>query len=202
MARTVPTLTASLVATSAKIILVLDYNYLTAHIFTIADFLTAEECGRYIALAEGKGFDDAPINTLFGPVVEKEIRNNERVIVDDLALANAIWERAKDYVPGVLAGFRALGINERFRFYRYDPGQAFRWHRDGYFQRENGERSRLTLMVYLNDDFEGGETLFEEVVVRPQRGMALCFIHHLLHEGAEVISGRKYVLRTDVMYSG
>jgi predicted 2-oxoglutarate/Fe(II)-dependent dioxygenase YbiX len=179
-----------------------DYNCLTAHIFTITDFLTAEECERYIALAEREGFGDAPINTLFGPVIEKEIRNNERVILDDPALAQEIWDRCKDYVPGVLAGFRALGINERFRFYRYDPGQAFRWHRDGYFQRENGERSRLTLMIYLNDAFDGGETCFEEAVVKPERGTALCFVHHLLHEGAEVKSGRKYVMRTDVMYSG
>jgi hypothetical protein len=179
-----------------------DYTYLTAHIFTVTDFLSLEECDRYIALAEGEGFGDAPINTLFGPVVEKEIRNNDRVILDEPTLAQMIWERAKDYVPGVLAGFRVVGINERFRFYRYDPGQTFRWHRDGYFQRDNGERSRLTLMIYLNDEFEGGETCFEEVVVRPQRGMALCFVHHLLHEGAEVKSGRKYVMRTDVMYSG
>jgi hypothetical protein len=30
--------------------------------------------------------------------------------------------------------------------------------------------------------------------------MALVFNHDLLHEGKEVISGRKYVLRSDVMY--
>jgi prolyl 4-hydroxylase len=30
--------------------------------------------------------------------------------------------------------------------------------------------------------------------------MALLFDHHLLHEGAAVMSGRKYVLRSDVMY--
>jgi hypothetical protein len=31
--------------------------------------------------------------------------------------------------------------------------------------------------------------------------MALCFVHELAHEGATVIRGRKYVLRSDVMYS-
>jgi hypothetical protein len=30
--------------------------------------------------------------------------------------------------------------------------------------------------------------------------MALIFEHQILHEGAAVISGRKYVLRSDVMY--
>jgi hypothetical protein len=36
--------------------------------------------------------------------------------------------------------------------------------------------------------------------VRPVRGTALVFRHRLLHEGAPVLTGRKYVLRTDVMY--
>jgi hypothetical protein len=36
---------------------------------------------------------------------------------------------------------------------------------------------------------------------RPERGTALVFVHHQLHEGASVRSGRKCVLRTDVMYA-
>jgi hypothetical protein len=62
-------------------------------------------------------------------------------------------------------------------------------------------------MVYLNSDFSGGETKFygedrqRRVAVRPERGMALVFVHLQLHEGAPVVSGRKYVLRTDVMYT-
>jgi len=31
--------------------------------------------------------------------------------------------------------------------------------------------------------------------------MALVFAHFQLHEGAPVLEGRKYVLRTDVVYS-
>ena len=31
--------------------------------------------------------------------------------------------------------------------------------------------------------------------------MALCFIHMVQHKGAAVIQGRKYVLRSDIMYS-
>jgi prolyl 4-hydroxylase len=57
-------------------------------------------------------------------------------------------------------------------------------------------------MVYLNDDFDGGHTRFEDAIICPAAGMALFFAHHLLHEGAVITRGRKYVLRTDVMYSG
>jgi prolyl 4-hydroxylase len=56
-------------------------------------------------------------------------------------------------------------------------------------------------MVYLNDDFAGGDTEFMDgPSVRPQKGAALLFLHPVLHQGAPVRSGRKYVLRRDVMY--
>ena len=55
-------------------------------------------------------------------------------------------------------------------------------------------------MIYLNDDYEGGETKFNMTSVKGRKGMALVFLHSLPHEGAEVKSGIKYVLRTDIMY--
>jgi prolyl 4-hydroxylase len=61
--------------------------------------------------------------------------------------------------------------------------------------------SLLTLMVYLNDDFAGGETSFAEVAIVPHRGMALLFRHALFHEGRPVTRGVKYVLRSDVMFA-
>lgn len=91
-------------------------------------------------------------------------------------------------------------MNERFRFYRYDPGQLFDWHRDGAFTRSARERSMFTLIFYLNDGFEGGSTDFTHDTVAPERGGALFFHHPHLHRGAPVESGRKYVLRTDIMY--
>jgi prolyl 4-hydroxylase len=36
--------------------------------------------------------------------------------------------------------------------------------------------------------------------VQPKEGMALAFMHSIWHEGAVVRNGKKYVLRTDVMY--
>jgi len=57
-------------------------------------------------------------------------------------------------------------------------------------------------MVYLNEGFEGGETLFlqPKTVIVPRTGMALFFQHPILHEGCELTRGVKYVLRSDVMY--
>jgi prolyl 4-hydroxylase len=55
-------------------------------------------------------------------------------------------------------------------------------------------------MIYLNDAFEGGETKFNKCSIEPATGKALIFRHELLHEGCPVITGIKYVLRTDIMY--
>ena len=59
----------------------------------------------------------------------------------------------------------------------------------------------FTAMVYLNDDFEGGTTDFlRGPSVVPRRSMLLLFEHELVHQGAPVLRGCKYVLRTDVMF--
>jgi hypothetical protein len=176
------------------------YEWITDETFTVADFLTAAECDAYVQLAESAGFAAAPINTTFGPLLRPDVRNNTRVMIDDVARAEELWRRAADFVPRRLGQWHASGVNERLRFYRYDVGQQFEWHYDGAYERPDGERSRLTFMIYLNEGFEGGETSFESVNIVPRRGLALFFVHQVLHKGQPVTEGRKYVLRTDVMY--
>ncbi|WP_372367189.1 2OG-Fe(II) oxygenase [Candidatus Uabimicrobium sp. HlEnr_7] len=125
-------------------------------------------------------------------------------------MAKKLWERVKVFVPEKCEGRESLGLNERFRFYRYDLGQRFAPHSDDIYTRENGEHSLFTFIIYLNEDCEGGETKFffmplldqkEELIIKPQTGMALLFKHEIIHEGATIVSGRKYVLRSDVMYT-
>ena len=153
------------------------YNYITDQIFTVSEFFSPNECDAYIELAESIGFVDAPINSAFGPQIRKDVRNNTRVILDDQARASDLWSRIPDYVPHRLGDWRICGVNERLRFYRYDVGQQFDWHYDGCFERQNGERSHLTFMIYLNDGFAGGETTLESITIVPKKGLALFFIH-------------------------
>lgn len=170
-------------------------------IYTIPNVLSADECAAYIKLIEGIGFSAAPINVGGGRQrVVAGVRNNWRVMFDDECRASELWRKVSPSVPVFLNGRQAVGLNERLRFYRYDPGQRFAPHADGRYVAPTGESSLLTFMVYLNDGFVGGETKFNEISVVPEEGMALIFRHELWHEGAEVESGRKYVLRTDVMY--
>src|SRR5215471_18282120 len=167
-------------------------------VFTIADVFSAAECEAAIAQAEQLGFGAAPINAAEGFVMRPDIRNNDRVMFDGVELAAALFGRIRDLMPRRMCGRRPAGVNERFRCYRYAPGQRFAPHYDGAFQRSRRERSELTFMIYLNEDFTGGHTVFHDfdVDVAPRRGMALLFQHQVLHEGCAVESGIKYVLRS------
>jgi hypothetical protein len=171
-------------------------------IWTVPGILSAEECQRFIARIEEAQPTPAPITTLQGFVMRPEIRNNSRVIFDDLRLAAELYDRVAQLVPPRLRNARLVGVNERFRCYRYTPGQRFALHYDGSFVRNRDELSLLTFIIYLNDGFAGGETAFPEQdrCITPKTGTALFFQHRLLHEGCAVRSGVKYVLRSDIMY--
>lgn len=173
---------------------------LGAGVFTIAGFLTADECATHIAHGESLGYAAADIQTENGPRREQDVRNNDRVILDNTALADKLYERACPLLPPTLDNRALCGFNDRLRYYRYGVGQQFDWHLDGSVRTGEADRSHLTFMVYLNDDFDGGSTDFGWEWVKPKQGMALVFPHHLRHRGGVVQRGVKYVLRTDVMY--
>ena len=58
-------------------------------------------------------------------------------------------------------------------------------------------------MLYLDDDFDGGETDFPQqgTKIAPRAGHALWFQHMVLHAGLEVTRGVKHALRTDVLFT-
>jgi predicted 2-oxoglutarate/Fe(II)-dependent dioxygenase YbiX len=182
------------------------HNLITSEgIVELRNALSPRECVALIGRAEALGFVDAPITVGHDEFrMAPEIRSNQRVILDAPELAADLWTRLSHCFPVMLNQRRAAGLNERFRFYRYDEGQRFNWHRDGAYVRSRAERSCITLLFYLNDDFGGGTTDFVASglrTVQPRQGNALAFVHSLLHQGAPVTDGRKYVLRTDVMYA-
>lgn len=172
------------------------------NLFVIKKFLSDAVCDAMIEKAETEGFEEAKVDFGGGEQrVFKGIRNNERILYKDEILAKAFWKKAALVLPEMYEQSKAIGFNELFRFYKYTKGQRFKMHVDGSFVRNEKERSQYTFLMYLNDDFEGGATLFYEgQLIQPSKGDSLVFKHELRHEGTEVKEGTKYVLRTDVMY--
>lgn len=187
-------------------------TWLTDQILIVRNVYTAHECESLIALAENAhGFEVASVRTQSGPQMRADIRNNERVTLTDPQIADAMWQRIKAFVPP-RDGAVAIGVDSQLRFYKYSGSQRFKRHKDGVATNSEGATSKFSYLLYLNDDFSGGETIFTFVkrvdgkrqdntlTVRPELGMALLFVHDQWHEGVPVSSGVKYVLRTDVFF--
>ncbi|MGN6397604.1 MAG: prolyl hydroxylase family protein [Mucilaginibacter sp.] len=173
---------------------------LKENIFTIENFWTIQKCEHFITKSEDIGYRPATVKTERGQRLVPSVRNNNRVIYKDDMLAGEIWKSLEPFATQQIGYSKAVGLNELFRFYRYEPGQEFKRHRDQSYIRDNGEASYYTFMIYLNDDYDGGETTFNDLIIKPQTGLALIFFHNLEHEGSPVKSGAKYVLRTDIMF--
>jgi prolyl 4-hydroxylase len=171
--------------------------------WTVDDAMSADDCAAYAArIQQASDAEVAPVITRQGVEIDLAVRNNTRVMWDDVDEANRVLARVSSTVPTKLLGRQLVGANPRLRLYRYGPGERHGAHWDTVVELDDGVRSMLTLVVYLNDDFVGGETEFPELGKRiePRRGRALLFQHRVLHEATAVTAGAKLVLRTDVLY--
>lgn len=193
------------------------------YIRIIENILTPLECQQLINITEIKGYETALVNIGGGRQrLITDVRNNDRCIIDNPNIVEVLWQRIlsvcqdKELLEGPYEIQKyAVGLNERMRILRYDPGTYFAPHCDGSYRRgleagieRQGETSYITAQFYLNEGFQGGATRFmnmsDESIgydVIPKIGSVLLFQHDLYHEGSVLIEGRKYALRTDVMYT-
>jgi predicted 2-oxoglutarate/Fe(II)-dependent dioxygenase YbiX len=112
-------------------------------------------------------------------------------------LCARLWEASQFYrCWNPYAVIQSGGVN--WDIVRYDEGDLFGVHVDA-IANTRWHTRQLTAMVYLNDDFEGGETQFHapgpELVVQPEAGKVVLFPPFFTHphEGRPVTSGTKYI---------
>lgn len=170
--------------------------------WTLDDALDPSECERYVRRIRSEAQERAPVITRDGVEVDLAVRNNTRVMWDSWEEAQSLLARIDERVPQRLLGLRRIGANPRLRLYRYGADEKHGSHWDTVVEFERGAKSLLTLVIYLNDGFVGGETHFNELGARitPRRGRALLFQHRVLHTATTVREGEKFVLRTDIVF--
>lgn len=105
---------------------------------------------------------------------------------------------ARQFEDAATKGFCYNG----FDFLKYEPGQKFSWHTDD----KKAPNRALSFVIYLNDDYRGGETEFRAFnsytqehnvsrVITPKQGSILAFTSkNLSHRSAPVLTKVKYAL--------
>ena len=98
--------------------------------------------------------------------------------------------------------YEDYGINENaythsnYQLLRYKPRDQYPNHYDG--PTELGRH--ISAILYLNDDYEGGELVFglHKVVIKPKKGMLLLFPSNYAyqHRAMPVTKGTKYAMVT------
>ena len=173
--------------------------------FHLIDVLSMSECERLIAITESLDYlPDAAVS------LPRSVRHNHNVTwVVDEQTCDVIWQRCapliNDY-KDIFSGKKALGLNARFRFYRYQKADFFKPHTDGAWPGSKvidkqlinnaypDRWSQLSFLLFLSDQYEGGSTQFFVnkdnpaqparqhdpaivINVRTALGAALCFPH-------------------------
>lgn len=167
----------------------------TQLLWTVPRVYTPQECEAIVEKIESWAPSLATNNPIY--------RDQDRVMRDDPKMAEDLFARLRPHLPPTIGDLSLRRLNERLRFYRYQAGQRFAPHMDHWYQPNDREITLLTVLVYFNGDFEGGETQFEEqlaATVAPEPGLVAVFQHKVRHAGCPVQSGTKYAMRTDVLY--
>lgn len=78
-------------------------------------------------------------------------------------------------------------------FTYYTPGSYLKAHRDDY---NGGTNTLYTAVLYLNDDYTGGELEFPEsnLKYRPKAGCVIIIDNHELHQVNTILEGKRYII--------
>jgi len=184
-------------------------NYSNKYVQIIENVFTKEECEDLIKLSEERGFETA------GFYVDQNgkehfflnKRRSDRCIINDTSFADKLLHRIYKLIPNQYNNKKLHSINYRLKFLKYNIGDYFTRHHDSNYISENGSRSQITILIYLNCDYEGAYTTFFKnsedfngYIIKPSVGMVCLMDQKIEHEVNALINGTKYVIRTDLMY--
>jgi hypothetical protein len=114
-----------------------------------------------------------------------------------------IYDSAHPAVEDYRREFNIMDLKywEAMNFIKYGPGQHFKEHHDHGFS----YNCTVSLVGYVNDDYEGGELFFrlQDLKIKAQAGDLYIFPSNFMypHQAMPVTSGTKYSIVTMLDYS-
>lgn len=182
-------------------------------VFEIYNILTPEECQQLIQEATNKGLEDSQVWSYGGNKVGNTLDNTHR-------RSKQTWfAREESAIAKKLSDISVALTNipiqnqELVQVAMYEKEGKFNAHFDAcsdedaeYCEKMNnysGQR-KTTLLVYLNEEFSGGETEFIDIgiSIKPKTGNAILFINTFaneevvpqsIHRAQPVLDGYKWI---------
>lgn len=167
-------------------------------VVVLKDVLSSGECGQLIQLSTDR--------------MQRSKISSDRVVNQMRTSSGMFFERSEnDLIHTVekrLAKIMNIPVEhaEGLQILKYTPGQEYKAHHDYFLPTSKAaSNNRIsTMVVYLNEVEEGGETYFPalDISITPQKGSAVYFEYfyndeelnkQTLHGGAPVIKGEKWV---------
>jgi prolyl 4-hydroxylase len=164
----------------------------------IERLFTAAECDYLRQLAE-PDYEASVVNDARGQPMRDPIRTSDGATIHWMIEDPAVHALNRRLAA---ASGTAFEQGEATLILRYKGGQEYKPHFD--FVRSEDNQRFMTVLVYLNHDYEGGETVFPEIElkVKGRKGDALIFTSALpdrtvdplsKHAGLAVTQGAKYL---------
>jgi len=183
---------------------------LSNYIWVLPNFFSRQECQHWIDFMEGQEPLDYVKQRGTRYLAARECFRWSSG-ADCSTLSHRIFERLRDHtqllqlLPTNSDGERPVTCNPNLRLYKYGPGMSFGKHIDEANVVKGHGVTRMTVLIYLSE-CRGGATRFEgDIAFEPKVGAILLHVHGedlcLEHEADPVVTGVKYVLRTDLVYS-
>ena len=152
-------------------------------------------------------------NTEF--TIDKKVRDTQLVEMGELF--NPIVELYRNIVKNIINPFYNINIrdSEIPQILKYQVGGHYTPHVDGesmwktptgdVIWRKSTDRD-LSTVIFLNDDFDGGEFVFPEhrIRIKPEPGLLVCFpsTHQYIHGVEPVTNGVRYSMVNWMTISG
>lgn len=115
----------------------------------------------------------------------------------DRTMSNYIYNKIKDDIYKIDKNICIM--SDKFYLTKYlDNSGHIKKHIDG--SKTYGKyKTKYTLILYLNDNFNNGHTIIKDTKIKPKCGDILLLKQDVLHKGEKPINGEKYILRGDLM---
>lgn len=179
-------------------------------LYEIEDILTHTECDELIRVSKNVGLETSNVLNAAGEELDKSFRTSEQLWLP--LNYNKIIKKLSDYNKSLTN--LPYENQENIQIVHYYTGGLFKLHADACVydkitcdktaNRNNSGQRKSTLLIYLNDNFEQGETEFPSInkKIIPKKGKGIFFYNidknekvllESYHMGNPVVNGEKWI---------